>query len=213
MVDKANGLIRMIESYTNQIEQYESLSTWFAAFSLVCILSVMMFAALLIVKREKEKDREYYNIILSGIFLIIPSIVTLYLYVFAMNMRKVALYRGYLCFLEEQWNSLAGSDIMMFDVEIMRHFFSFHSFWVNGIGPIIMAVFVGFSLMGFWISAYFIRKLGVSRIKKILKLVLCVLAFISILFDGMCVYYLSINDSVMESVIDDCEQKELSGIG
>lgn len=109
MIDKSSNIIQMIDTYTNQIERYENLSTWFAGFSVLCILVTIIAASFIILKREKEcsNKKNIYNSILSGIFLIIPSITTLYLYTFTMNMRKVALYRGYLAFLEKQWNSLA----------------------------------------------------------------------------------------------------------
>ena len=204
MANKTTDIIEVINSYTNQIERYENLSTWFAAFCVACILAVIVIAAFLILKREKSKHGiETYNIILSGIFLTIPSITTLYLYVFAMNMRKVALYRGYLGFLERQWNSIAGADIMLFDEKIMGTFFSLRSFLVNGLGPVVMAVFIVISMvLGFGLSIYFQRKLKESVLKKILKLLFCVLLMVCVLFNGLCTYYLSINESVTEAVID-----------
>ena len=70
MTNKTTDIIEVINSYTNQIERYENLSTWFAAFCVACILAVIVIAAFLILKREKSKHGiETYNIILSGIFL------------------------------------------------------------------------------------------------------------------------------------------------
>ena len=209
-MDKTDNIIQMIGSYTEQIERYENLSTWFAAFSVVCILTVVFFAIALIIRQQKEEkgNRERYHIFLSVLFLIVPSITSLYLYTFAMNMRKVALFRGYLSFLESQYNSLAGSNIMLFDNEIIDTFYSFGSFFVNGFGPIVMAFFVIAALaIGFGASLYFARRVSQMRIRGWLKFAIAILAFVCILFDGLCTYYLSINDQVMHSVVHYCEQQ------
>ena len=117
-----------------------------------------------------------YNYILSGIFLLIPSLTMLYLYTFAMNMRKVALYRGYLACLEKQWNLLAGADIMQFDSEVITKFFSFKEFLVNGLGPAVMALFVLLSFTaGFGLSIYFLKQIEIFRMKNILRVCVCVL--------------------------------------
>lgn len=210
MVDKTNDIIQIINSYTAQIERYENLSTWYAAFSIVCVMVVAMTAITLIIKQKEEEDtnRAFYNGVLSCIFLIIPSVITLYLYVFAMNMRKVALYRGYLGFLEKQWNSLSGLNIMLFDDEIINNFYSFPNFLVNGLGPIVMAIFIILSIIiGFGLSIHFIRQLKNSRIKTALRLLVCILMIICVLFNGLCTYYLSTNESVTESVINYCEKQ------
>lgn len=209
MSDKTNDIVQMIDSYTNQIERYENISTWFAAFSVICILGVIIMAIFLLVRYRNEDDqnRSLYDCILSAIFLIIPSITTLYLYVFSMNMRKVALYRGYLSFLEQRWNVLAGEEVMLFDSQVIKEFFSFNSFLVNGMGPVVMAVFIIFSIViGFGMSIHFVKKLKQSKIKNVLKIMLCVVTIVCILFDGLCTYYLSTNDNVTRSVVEYCEK-------
>ena len=91
-----------IRVYTGQIERYETLSTWFAAFHVVCLLVLLSFAGFLLLRRRGESggERALTTGILSASLLGVPVLTTLYLYTFAMNMRKVALYRGYLSFLE-----------------------------------------------------------------------------------------------------------------
>jgi heme/copper-type cytochrome/quinol oxidase subunit 2 len=209
MSDKTNDIVQMIDSYTDQIERYENISTWFAAFSVICILGVIIMAIFLLVRYRNEDDqnRSLYDCILSAIFLIIPSITTLYLYVFSMNMRKVALYRGYLSFLEQRWNVLAGEEVMLFDSQVIKEFFSFNSFLVNGMGPVVMAVFIIFSIViGFGMSIHFVKKLKQSKIKNVLRIMLCVVTIVCILFDGLCTYYLSTNDNVTRSVVEYCEK-------
>lgn len=65
-----DNITQMITSYTEQIERYESLSTWFAAFSAVCILAVFFFAIMLIIRQQKEDagGRERYYVFLSALF-------------------------------------------------------------------------------------------------------------------------------------------------
>lgn len=206
----ADNIIRMINTYTEQIERYENMSTWYAAFCAVCILTVFIIAIFLLLRHQKEDvgHRQPYYISLSAIFLLVPSIVTLYLYTFAMNMRKVALYRGYLCFLERRYNSLSRMEIMLFDNGIIDTYFSFNSFLVNGLGPVVMAFFVILALtVGFMASLYFARKIDSAKVKGRFKICIAVLALVCLFFDGLCTYYLSINDSVVASVISYCEQE------
>lgn len=186
------------------------MSTWFSAFCIVCILIVLLSAAVLIIYRKKQDSgrKELCNMLLSGIFLIIPSIVTLYLYTFAMNMRKVALYRGYLSFLEGQYNELTQMNIMLFDNGIVDQFLSVRSFPVNGLGPAIMIVFIITAFfIGFGLSIHFVKRLSHSQIRDRLKLAIIVLMAVCIFFDGLCCYYLSINDRVVASVISYCEEQ------
>lgn len=210
MQNKEYDIVQLIYSYTDQIERYESMSTWFSAFCIVCILVVLLSAAVLIIYQKKQDSgrKELCNMLLSGIFLIIPSIVTLYLYTFAMNMRKVALYRGYLSFLESQYNELTQMNVMLFDNGIVDRFLSVRSFPVNGLGPAIMIVFIiAAFFIGFGLSIHFVKRLSYSQIRDRLKLAIIVLMAVCIFFDGLCCYYLSINDRVVASVISYCEEQ------
>lgn len=208
-MERANGIIRMIDSYTVQIERYENLSTWFAAFSMICVMAVLLAATVLILRRNRDDsgNRSFYHLILSGLFLLIPIIATLYLYVFAMNMRKVAMFRGYLSFLEEQWNVLTGMEVMLFDGEIVKELFSFQSFLVNGLGPVVMSVFIVLTfVVGFGLSIHFLRRIAPSKTRTRMTVLLSVLLVVCVLFSGLCAYYLSVNDSVMASVTEYCRE-------
>lgn len=206
-MNQANGIIQMVDSYTDQIERYERLSTWFAAFSMICILAVLLIAAILVLRRNRDNGRNssFYHIVLSCLFLLVPTITTMYLYVFAMNMRKVAMYRGYLSFLEEQWNALTGTKAMFFDSGIVKEFFSFQSFPVNGLGPAVMSIFIVLTFtVGFGLSIHFLRKSSSSKARIWITILLSVLLVVCVSFSGLCVHYLSVNDSVMASVIEYC---------
>lgn len=54
-------------------------------------------------------------------------------------------------------------------------------------------------VVGVGLSIYFERQLRNIRVKKAL---LAVLLLVCALFDGVCTYYLSTNDAVVESVVD-----------
>lgn len=207
-MDRLNDVAQMIGFYMEQIERYESLSTWCALLTIICILVVLIFAGTVLIKNsdKSEYNKAGNNLILSGMFLIIPSIVTLYLYVFTMNMRKVALFRGYLSFLENQWNAMAGGKIMLFDSLIINKFFSPQSFLVNGLGPAVMVLFLVLSaVLGYGLSFYFACKVQKSKIKNGMKLLICVLGIACVLFNGLCCFYLVSNDSVVKAVIEDCQ--------
>ncbi len=210
METQANNIMQAIGVYTDQIERYENLSTWLIAFHVLCLMAILAFAGVLAVRRKKgcEGSRPLYTGLLSAVFLGVPVLTTLYLYTFAMNMRKVALYRGYLCFLEQRWNALTGLDVMLFDSEIMDGFFTFRSFLVNGLGPAVMAVFVILALgVSFWLSVRYLRQLPASNVKKGLAFLVGVTMAVCVCFDGLCVYYLSINDSVTASTVICCEER------
>lgn len=206
-MDKINNITQMIDSYTEQIERYESLSTWCSLLTVICILAVIIFAEYMIVKNNGRSDCNAAgnNLILSGLFLTIPSITTLYLYIFAMNMRKVALFRGYLKFLEIQWNTMADSEIMLFNSQIIDKFLSTRVFPVNGLGPVVMALFLVLAVViGFGLSFYFSCKIQNFAVKRGMKLLICILGIVCILFSSTCCYYLAANDIVVKKVFEDC---------
>lgn len=210
MTDQLNHISQMIVSYTEQVERYESLSTWCALCSMLAILAVMMFNVSLILKGAGKcgYEGERYHLIVSGLFLTIPTITTLYLYIFAINMRKVALFRGYLSFLESQWNRMAGDDRMLFDLGIMDQFFSMETFPVNGLGPAVMILFLLLSLvLGFGLAGYFCNKLQKSSLKRGMRLLICIVGIVCVLFNGLCCYYLATNDSVVKAAFDYCENR------
>ena len=101
---------------------------------------------------------------------------------------------------------MADSELMLFDSRIIDKFFSSQAFLVNGLGPVVMVVFLVISVvLGFGMSFYFACKLQNTTAKKGMKLLICVLGIVCILFNGICCYYLTINDSVVKAVIEDCQ--------
>lgn len=63
------------------------------------------------------------------------------MYTFAINMRKGAMYRGYLSFLENKLNELTGSVQALFDSDLVDRFLSPEHFLANGIGPAAIGIY------------------------------------------------------------------------
>lgn len=197
MKTEASDIVQLIIEYTRQVEKYESVSTYYSAICLGGILATALFIVCLLARRQKEAAREIYDKALCALCLLPPVITTLYLYTFAMNMRKVAMFRGYLGYLENLRNSLADYPVTSFDQELVTQFLGAGSFLVNGLGPAVMGIFVILSfVIGFRLSAYFGQKVTSSEFKKWQKIIFWVLLIVCTLFDIMCVYYLSVNDRV-----------------
>lgn len=202
MKTEVNEIVQLIIEYTRQVEKYENVSTYYSAICLGGIWVTALFISYLLVQRQKESVQEIYDKAISTLCLLPPAITTLYLYTFAMNMRKVAMFRGYLGYLENLWNSLADYSVMAFDQELVTQFLETGSFPVNRWGPVVMGIFVILSLViGFCLSAYFGQKVTSSEFKKWQKVIFYVLLIVCALFDIMCVYYLSINDRVVDEVL------------
>lgn len=156
MKTEVNEIVQLIIEYTRQVEKYENVSTYYSAICLGGIWGTALFIIYLLVRRQKESVQEIYDKAISTLCLLPPVITTLYLYTFALNMRKVAMFRGYLGYLENLRNSLADYPVMAFDQELITQFLGAKCFPVNGWGPAVMGIFVILSLViGFRLSAYF----------------------------------------------------------
>lgn len=69
MLNVTGDIAQMIDTYTGQIEKYESISTWYAAFCMICIIGVIVLAVLLILRNERmDLVNSLQNGILSTIF-------------------------------------------------------------------------------------------------------------------------------------------------
>ena len=97
---------------------------------------------------------------------------------------------------------MADYSVVSFDQELVAQFLGAKGFPVNGLGPVVMGIFVILSIvLGFRLSAYFGQKINSSEFKKWQKIIFYVLLIVCVLFDVMCVYYLSINDRIVDEVL------------
>ena len=109
----SSALVKQISLYTMQLEEYDRLS---ANYMLICVgfvLVILLAVAFLLIKgtfnSQKISSKSDNNSgIIALLFLTIPMITVLYMYVFSMQCRKVAIYRGYLGYLEDQLSNKIG---------------------------------------------------------------------------------------------------------
>ena len=202
MKTEVGEIVQLIIEYTRQVEKYENVSTYYSAICLGGILITVFFIICLLVQRQKETAQEMYDKAISAVCLVPPAITTLYLYTFAMNMRKVAMFRGYLGYLENIWKSLSDYSVVAFDQELTAQFLGVKNFPVNGWGPAVMGICVILSVViGFYLSACFGQKVGSSEFRKWQKIIFYVLLIVCVLFDIMCVYYLSTNERIVDEIL------------
>lgn len=69
------------------------------------------------------KQENIRNFIISLLFCSITAIQTLFIYIFAINCRKVAIFRGYLNYLEGYYNNITNTNIHNFNPDIIDSFF------------------------------------------------------------------------------------------
>lgn len=210
-------IVEQIREYTAQLELYERTSTYYSVACMIAVIMLIGIIVLLIMKTERDAIYDHNDKsvavaykILPVLFLLIPSIAELYLYTFAMNMRKGAMYRGYLSFLENKLNERTGSVQALFDSELVDRFLSTEHFPVNGIGPAAMGIFLLVAILSsFLFAIYYTRLINDGIYKKIMKLVIVCAILMSVIFDSIYVYSLSINGDIVREVEQYCIEMEL----
>ena len=66
----------------------------------------------------------------------------------------------------------------------------------------LMALFLVLSIViGFGLAFCFAGKLENLAVKRGAKLLICVLGIVCVLFNGICCYYLIVNDSIVKAVV------------
>ena len=149
---------------------------------------------------------------ISLLFLIIPMIVMLYLYVFSMQCRKVAIYRGYLWYLEDELNKKIETKVL-FDNGIVDKFIggfpptalSPEQFLTNRLGPVVMGMFVlGIYIVSFAFADYFsnwkVERMWGSRFYRYYRFWFLLLLLACSGFSLVCMYDLCVNGTVVEEV-------------
>lgn len=98
---RVDELMAAITLYTTQLEDYDksNFNTCMTCIGFVGGLIAVVGAILC--SSPGNSNYIYLNEAVSVIILLIPAIVTLFLYNFSMSCRRSALFRGYVQFLEE----------------------------------------------------------------------------------------------------------------
>ena len=209
--DVTDALISMITLYTNQLEDYDK-AQFTACTSCIGFIGAIIAAigAILCAQASEVPNSILSSKILPALFLIIPGVITLFLYNFAMCCRRVSLMRGYLQFLEDQANRMLNQNIMQYNTYLMGDVYSEYS--VNKYGPIMMALVLAIIFVTSIGSAYYFAFRSGNDWDIILVIyagfaILCV--FMSMLF----VRELKKNNDQMEKARKECKQKLSDLIG
>lgn len=166
MADKTvDVLLEQISLYTEQLEAYDRGQG-------DAIMACITFGGVLIsIVISLFVDKKNINKIVRGenslkgkrimaiLFLIVPSITTLSLYIFSMQCRRVAFFRGYLRYLEEELSKRVEVPLL-FNNRIAGKFFG--ECITNIVGPWIMICFVlaimGVGVVLVWRYSTFIKE-------------------------------------------------------
>lgn len=160
------------------------------------------------------------NRAISCMFLCFPPLVTLFLYIFSMSSRKVAVYRGYLMYLEKMI-SKRTSKYISFDDTVVREFIDGNIgqaicygaddniLLTNCLGPLVMLLFViGILFVGFRFAYYFSNWENEEKNNTVFfknfSFLFYALIFICILFSVVCMIDLATNGEIMKAVRDFC---------
>lgn len=180
-----NLLEERISFYSQQAELYDQINCVLVFFFLFLIFLIVIVLLKLILKTNKNycmnddfhnshsnnnklkktsptspdnlimKQGNIKNFIISLLFCSITAIQTLFIYIFAINCRKVAIFRGYLNYLEGYYNNITNTNIHNFNPDIIDSFFRSvdtgipgKTFFSNIYGPIALCIFMVIILVG-----------------------------------------------------------------
>ncbi|MCH5260784.1 MAG: hypothetical protein J1F18_13565 [Lachnospiraceae bacterium] len=140
--ERIEALTSLISMYSEQLEEYDRSNGSFVV-GCVGLAGVILGLVVNVFTTENKKNkliRPNYGI--ATLFALIPGIMTLCLYVFSMQCRRVVFFRGYLTYLEEKLSELIGIP-MVFNSNVVGKFFGEFGtmnagFWVMGIVVVLM---------------------------------------------------------------------------
>lgn len=143
---RADAIIAVMTTCTNQIEDYEkrNFGECMTCAGFFTATFAAIGAVLLIGPTAAEATEEYMsNIFLATacMLMLIPAVVTIFLYDFAMNCRRSAILRGYMQFLEERLNGILCETSMLYHGALFSD--EIDLFPVNRYGPVAL----GFALI------------------------------------------------------------------
>lgn len=205
-------LQEQISLYSAQLEEYDRTCINFV---LTCIgfagVIFGIIATLLNIQKNKQNNDSSQHTesrviekVIAVLILIVPSMMTLCLYVFSMQCRRVAFFRGYLKYLEERLSERMEVPLL-FNTKIVEEYFG--KFTTNRIGPVVMGVFIAVILLiSLLCSLYYAKAFWNSGIggKVVYILLFVLLPLFCIAACAVFTVDLSINDSIVKSVYEYC---------
>lgn len=150
---RVDELMAAISLYTTQLEDYDK-SNFSSCMTCIGFVGGLIAVVGAILCTSSNNSNSFLNEAVSVIILLIPLIVTLFLYNFSMNCRRSALFRGYVQFLEECLNQEIGKKDMLYSNFLIPEYYG--KFKVNNRGPIPMIIFlIILNFFSFLISVIF----------------------------------------------------------
>lgn len=203
---RADELMAAITLYTNQLEDYDK-SNFNACMTCIGFIGGLIAAVGAILCTSLDAvSSNLLNETISIIILLIPAIITLFLYQFAMSCRRSALFRGYVQFLEKQLNEMTGSYDMFFSSYLIPEYYA--KFAVNHFGPAALIIFlILIFTVSFVISIIFALKSSIHVFVVAYRIVVLLFAIFSIGFDVMYIRSLVENKKVIEETMKKSEEK------
>ena len=154
---RVDELMAAITLYTTQLEDYDK-SNFNACMTCIGFVGgLIAVVGAILCTSLNNNNNSFLNEAVSIILLLIPLIVTLFLYNFSMNCRRSALFRGYIQFLEECLNKELGKNDMLYSKFLIPEYYA--KFPVNRFGPFAMILF----LLMLYIFSFFISSTFACR--------------------------------------------------
>lgn len=208
---RIDELISAITLYTTQLEDYDKSNFNSCMTCIGFVGGLIAVVGALLCSSMGNTNLIFLNEAVSVIILLIPAIVTLFLYNFSMNCRRSALLRGYSQFLEEELNEMIEKKDMLYSSFLIPQYYS--SFPVNKFGPIAMIFFL-FILFGFGflISYIFAYRSAFDVFKTLYTIGFKLLLISCTAFNILYIVTLMRNDIIIERVRKACKAKIYGGL-
>lgn len=121
MTDKSQDIISLINQYTSELEELDQLSITYIMTCIGVIGVILGIIATIYINNKKNNWQSTSYRIVAPLFLTIPVIISIFLGAVTLNCRKVAIYRGYLVYLEQSYNKLSGTIPQNYNTRVLQY--------------------------------------------------------------------------------------------
>ena len=121
MTDKSQDIISLINQYTSELEELDQLSITYIMTCIGVIGVILGIIATININNKKNTWQSTSYRIVAPLFLTIPVIISIFLGAVTLNCRKVAMYRGYLVYLEQSYNKLSGTIPQSYNTRVLQY--------------------------------------------------------------------------------------------
>lgn len=214
---RAESFVTLIVSYTDQIEDYEkrNYNECMTCLGFIAALLAAIGTILVVLPSLKNVDEPIVYLAVAFIFMLIPAVITIFMYNFSMNCRRSAILRGYMQFLEEQLNESLCETSMLYHSVLFSDEIVF--FPVNRYGPIALAIALLclFVTCTGWSVGIFLKISPTDSLREYLFGYKVYLVVVLLLCTVCCVLYgiaLTRNNDAVKRTRDLCYQLYVDGL-